>query len=577
MRLIISQFLRTLRERDEFDRLLPDLLLAMGYVPLAKPQTGVRQHGVDLAAVGKSPDDGVDEMLLLVIKQGDLGRRDWDNGEPTSVRQSLNEVLDIYLTKFVAPEHSELRKTIILATTGDLKQDVEVNWTSFKESNSAKASFDFWGADRVSDLIERYLLNEAIFAVDDRSDLRKSLALAADPEYDFHDLNRLLLRQLGLTEDGKATDPDIDPKRLQKALRRVHLAAQLCAHWARADGDSRQALWIYERTILWAWHRAQLVKSADRPKLHSAIAEMWHSYNESAAMYFEVISPYLYIRDGMAGYGSEGAAFAIVLFEHIGFISSIGLACCLDHSNSEETKAIVLGNVSAIADGLCALIENHGASASPRLDAHIIDISLALTFLMFSGRREEAKNWVAEIAKRLDYCFKTKACFPISTDSLEDMVEFEVDPKNDRLTEKLMSTSWTLATIAAWCVILELDEHYAVLSRGIADDYTNVCAQLWHPTKDWHAKWYFSRSLDQGDTEAPYTLPVIEEMRQRIEDFIGLKNYDWMESSPTLPIGIWAIDFIACRHFRMPVPASAWYRFMPKLLNQTDCSRPLAQ
>ncbi len=27
MRLILSQFLRTLRERDEFDRLLPDLLL----------------------------------------------------------------------------------------------------------------------------------------------------------------------------------------------------------------------------------------------------------------------------------------------------------------------------------------------------------------------------------------------------------------------------------------------------------------------------------------------------------------------------------------------------------------------
>ena len=53
MRLIISQFLRTLRERDEFDRLLPDLLLAMGYVSLAKPQTGVRQYGVDLAAVGK--------------------------------------------------------------------------------------------------------------------------------------------------------------------------------------------------------------------------------------------------------------------------------------------------------------------------------------------------------------------------------------------------------------------------------------------------------------------------------------------------------------------------------------------
>ncbi|WP_454711342.1 hypothetical protein [Cupriavidus nantongensis] len=563
MRLIISQFLRTLRERDEFDRLLPDLLLAMGYVPLAKPQTGVRQHGVDLAAVGKSPVDGKDEMLLLVIKQGDLGRRDWDNGEPTSVRPSLNEMLDVYLTKLVAPEHSGLRKTIILATTGDLKQDVEINWTAFKELNSTRADFDFWGADRVSDLVERYLLDENLFAPGDRSDLRKSLALAADPEYDFRDLNRLLLRQLGLTTDGKAEKPDIDPKHLQKAFRRVHLAAQICARWAQADGDSRQALWVNERTLLWAWHRVQLMDPEDRPKLYSAVAGMWHSYTGAAARYFEVISPHIHVRDGMAGYDSEGAAFAVVLFEHIGLIGSIGLACFLDQSDSEETKAVVSDNVSTVADGLCSLIANHEASASPRLDRHIIDISLALVFLVSAGRRDQAKSWVAEIAKRLDYCFKTKSHFPVATDSLEDLVELEVNPKDSRMVENLMRTSWSLATVAAWCVILELDEHYAALSRGTVDSYNNVCAQLWHPTGDWHARWYFRGTLDQGETEAPYTLPpAIEGMRQRIGDFISLKNYDWIASSPSLAAGIWAIDFIACRHFRIPVPASAWYRFM---------------
>lgn len=563
MRLIISQFLRTLRERDEFDRLLPDLLLAMGYVPLAKPQTGVRQHGVDLAVVGRSPVDGLDEMLLLVIKRGDLGRRDWDNGEPTSIRPSLNEVLDVYLTKLVAPEHSGLRKIIVLATTGDLKQEAEINWTAFKELNSSRADFDFWGADQVSTLVERYLLNEHLFAPGDRSDLRKSLALAADPDYDFRDLNRLLLRQLGLTTDGKAEKPDIDPKHLQKAFQRTHLATQICAHWAQADGDSRQALWVNERALLWTWHRIQLMDPEDRPKLHSAIAGMWRSYTEASTRYFEVMSPHLHIRDGMAGYGSEGAAFAVVLFEHIGLIASIGLACCQDSSNNEETNSVASANISTVADGLCALIVNHEASASPRLDRHIIDISLALIFLLLAGRGEQAKNWMAEIAKRLDYCFKAKSRFPVSTDSLEDLVEMEVNPKNSRLIENLMRTSWSLATAAAWCAILELDEHYTALSRGTVDSYKNVCAQLWHPTRDWHAGWYFGGSLDQGETEAPYTLPpAIEEMRQRIADFINLKNYDWIASSPSHAVGIWAIDFIACRHFQMPVPASAWYRLM---------------
>lgn len=570
MRLIISQFLRTLRERDEFDRLLPDLLLAMGYVSLAKPQTGVRQYGVDLAAVGKSLVDGMDEMLLLVIKQGDLGRRDWDRGEPTSVRPSLNEVLDVYLTKLVAPEHSGLRKTIILATTGDLKQDVEANWTAFKELNAAKANFDFWGADRVSDLVERYLLDENLFASGDRSDLRKSLALAADPEYDFRDLNRLLLRQLGLTADGKAAKPDIELKQLQKAFRRAHLAAQICARWAQTDGDSRQALWVNERALLWAWHRVQLVDADDRSKLYPAIVGMWDSYIQAAVQYFEVIGPHLRVRDGMAGYDSEGAAFAIVLFEHIGLIGTIGLAFCLRQSRNEEESETINANVSAIADGLCALVEHHGASASPRLDRHIIDISLALMLLILSGRREQAKSWVAQIANRLDYCFTARTRFPVSSDSLEDLVELEVNPKDTGLVRKLMRTSWSLATVAAWCVILDLDEHYAEISRGVSGPYRDVCAQLWHPTNDWPTYWYFGGSLNHGETEAPYVLPPeIDEMRQRMAGFLNLKNYDWAVSSPSRGVDIWAIDFIACRHFRTPVPASAWYPLVDFISHQS--------
>jgi hypothetical protein len=562
MRLIISQFLRTLRERDEFDRLLPDLLLAMGYVPLAKPQTGVRQYGVDLAAVGKSPVDGVEELLMLVIKQGDLGRRDWANGEPTSIRPSLEEVLDVYLTKLVAPEHAGLRKTIVLATTGDLKQDVETNWTGFKERYSTQANFDFWGADRVSDLIERFMLDENLFASSDRADLRKSLALAGDSEYDFRDLNRMLLRQLGLTAEGKLQAPILGTKDLQKAFWRVHLAAQICTRWAQADGDSRQAVWVSERVLLWAWHRLQLIDPKEQPKLHAAIAAMWHSYTEAAARYFDVIRQHIGVRDGMAGYGSEGAAFAVVLFEHIGLIAAIGLACRLETIHSPEARATVEGNVSEIADGLCALIQNHQASASPRLDGHIIDVTLALTFLVLAGRHEVAKSWLAEMAKRLNYCFRSESKFPVSTDSLEDLVELEVNPNDPKLVEKLMGTSWCLATIAAWCVVFELDDHYASLVRGAADSYDNVCAQLWHPTNEWPASWYFGGSLDHGETEAPYALlPSISGMRQRMKQFLERPEFDWVESSPTRKVGIWAIDFVACRHFRMPVPASAWYRF----------------
>lgn len=61
-------------------------------------------------AYGKEPvSDDVDlqlnrgkEILLCVIKQGSIDRKVWDDG-PQSVRQSLDEIFDVYLRN-LAPE-----------------------------------------------------------------------------------------------------------------------------------------------------------------------------------------------------------------------------------------------------------------------------------------------------------------------------------------------------------------------------------------------------------------------------------------------------------------------------------------
>lgn len=318
MKLVLSHYLKTLRERDEFDRLMPELLLEMGYVTLAKPQTGPRQYGVDFAAVGKSPKDGVDEMLLFVLKQGNIGRGEW-TGNPNAVRESLVEVLDVYLHSYITPAHQNLRKVIIVSTTGELKQDTQLTWTSFVAQNSSRATFEFWGGNSVAELLEKYLLDEHLFDAQDRADLRKSLALAADPDYRFPDLCRLLLRQLGLTESGQLSEQGLqqNTSSLQKALMRVNLAARVCAYWADADGERRQALWVCERTILWAWHRLSLHPTEQQKQLYETVAEIWRSYQHAANRYYEAMLDHVHEHDGMSGYCRESGEFSIVLFEHV--------------------------------------------------------------------------------------------------------------------------------------------------------------------------------------------------------------------------------------------------------------------
>jgi hypothetical protein len=87
MKLMIREFLASLRERGELDAILPDLLSELGYTIISRPGRGTRQHGVDIAAVG-SDNDGQRKVFLFSVKQGDLTRQDWD-GTPQALRSSL--------------------------------------------------------------------------------------------------------------------------------------------------------------------------------------------------------------------------------------------------------------------------------------------------------------------------------------------------------------------------------------------------------------------------------------------------------------------------------------------------------
>ncbi len=137
--LVIAEYLRTLKERDELDRLIPDLLVEMGYVPIARPQTGNRQFGVDIAARGVSPETGKDELLLLVVKQKDIGRTEWNGGDQ-AVRPSLDEIFDTYLKSHIEAEDAGKPVSIAVVTNGDLKQTVQANWSGYVKDHANRAS-----------------------------------------------------------------------------------------------------------------------------------------------------------------------------------------------------------------------------------------------------------------------------------------------------------------------------------------------------------------------------------------------------------------------------------------------------
>jgi len=106
LRLLLEDFLGLMREEGELDAFLPLLMSSMGHEVVYRPQKGPRQYGVDIVSVGKDEDD-VEKLFLWLVKCGDIGRADWNSG-PQAIRQSIDDVGDVYLTSHVAPEHKAL-------------------------------------------------------------------------------------------------------------------------------------------------------------------------------------------------------------------------------------------------------------------------------------------------------------------------------------------------------------------------------------------------------------------------------------------------------------------------------------
>lgn len=94
MKLLLKDYLASLRERGELEAVVPDLLCELGFHVYSRPSVGTRQYGVDMAAVG-TYDDGVKKVFLFSMKAGNLTRTDW-NSTLQSLRPSLDEIKDHY-------------------------------------------------------------------------------------------------------------------------------------------------------------------------------------------------------------------------------------------------------------------------------------------------------------------------------------------------------------------------------------------------------------------------------------------------------------------------------------------------
>ena len=250
MKLVIRQYLASLKERGELDALLPDLLSQMGLEVFLKPGVGSRQFGVDVAAFGKLTSESESTVYLFSVKSGDLDRKDWDSGNPQDLRPSINEIIDVFIPTRIPAEYKDKPVEICLCFGGEVKEEVRSNVSMFLgKLKTGDLSFSEWNGDRLADLVEQHMLREELLPNNCRGLLRKSLAMIDEPEVSFKHFSQLAI-SLTCT-DGKK------PKDILTGIRQLYLCLWILYSWCRDEDNLESAFLSAEFTMLNAWEAAK--------------------------------------------------------------------------------------------------------------------------------------------------------------------------------------------------------------------------------------------------------------------------------------------------------------------------------
>jgi hypothetical protein len=137
MKLIIKQYLSSLKERNELDVLLPDLLAMMDLNVFSKPSIGTRQYGVDVAAFGRI-DSKPEKVYLFSIKGGDLGRKDWNSGREQDLQPSLNDIITTYIPTHLPSMYQNKPIEVCICFGGNLKESARLSVAQYEGTHQTK-------------------------------------------------------------------------------------------------------------------------------------------------------------------------------------------------------------------------------------------------------------------------------------------------------------------------------------------------------------------------------------------------------------------------------------------------------
>lgn len=526
MRLILKDYLLCLREKDELDLLLCDLLLQMGYVTDSQPKTGSRQYGVDIRAHND------EEVLLCVVKQGNIDRRTW-SADPNAVRQSLEEIRDVYV-EFLQNDLRDKGLHIIVATNGMMEETVFPDWTFYKKHNTnwdgVPVQLEFWNVDELVVQVQQHLLNEHMFGEAMQSQLRKALYFVDEGDYPNRYFEHIIDGVLDTTfwEDGG--------KKLDKQLAGLYLASQMIAHYAAEAGLFKISIMVFEYLLIRYWRALQEHACMEKPRYMLWLLKYLKTYEKWNQAYYNTTR---ICAEGQVRFPNcDSVDQRILLYELLGYWTTYAYWLSYAGQYNRASRMSCL----RVCNSIVGLLNNYPQLFYPPFDRHVGTMSMVFRLLLRLERKADACMLVQRLCKTVAYNYRLCQKYPVPDDRYETAVHLALDLP---VPPYQCSAFW--GVMLEWMAVLEQRELYKALLPFIQENLKEVTFCTWFLRADEETAFYDPNVMYRaGEGVAIDAKATFEDLRADVgyllEQFASEKfSFDTF-SFP-------ALELIACQYY----------------------------
>ncbi|APJ16790.1 TPA: hypothetical protein ACRTM4_003535 [Aeromonas hydrophila] len=555
MKLVIRQYLASLKERGELDALLPDLLSQIGLEVFLKPGVGSRQFGVDVAAFGKLSSESEDKVYLFSVKSGDLDRKDWDGGNPQDLRPSINEIIDVFIPTRIPAEYKDFPVEICLCFGGEVKEEVRPNVSMFLgKLKTDDLTFSEWNGDRLAYLIELHMLREELLPRNCRALLRKSLAMIDEPEVSFKHFSKLAIN-LTRTDNKK-------PKDILTGIRQLYLCLWILYSWCRDEDNLESAYLSAEFMILNAWEAAKFSFG----KKNTIAVSTLTTLDSILKLNLQVSNQY--IEEKIIPHCNSLYAIShavrpscatdvnLKLFDVLGRLALTG---CWSYwylsqvsEENENASKFFSEAVANYQDSIKQLIVNNPLLFTPYKDDQAIDLVLAVWFLSLDNRHwNDINYWLSNMSREIYQMFEMGDKYPTTIQSYAELIEHPIN-KTEEYKKSVTKGSILYPYISTFSAIMGFSEPYGVVKK-IKEEFLPHCNfQVYFLDESSEDHFYLFNKM-HGATLSDVC--VTEEPDKLIEQLVSeCEQSNKVYEMSAFKFSFWPIILTGCRHYRLPVP-----------------------